>query len=129
MREKREKNSAPVIRFRFMLIGLALLAVIMAGPLVLVWKQSYINQLSISLESMSDSLSVLDREIASLKLQCEQLSTTERIQNIAQTTLGLSYPVSDQIVIVHCGQVQSGNGSSFSNLFAFVKRALVGEKG
>ncbi|MFP4012868.1 MAG: cell division protein FtsL [Chitinispirillaceae bacterium] len=130
MRKKESKVKSPVVRLRFMLVGIVLLMAAMSGPLALVWKQSHINQVSIELENMNDTLEALDREIASLRLECEKLSSTARIERLAKEALSLDYPSSDQIVIIDGGEAgrkleQSGIG----RLFAWVRRSISGERG
>jgi hypothetical protein len=83
-----------------MIIIVGGIALLLAGPLLLVWKQAYIRGSSVRLEAMTDTLSLLDREIAHLRLKSERLSSVERIEAFAQTSLGLEYPSSDRLVIV-----------------------------
>lgn len=130
MKKKESKVKSPVVRLRFMLIGIVLLVAAMSGPLLLVWKQSHINQVSIELENMNDTLEALDREIASLRLECEKLSSTARIERLAREALSLDYPSSDQIVIIDGGEVGQGlEGSGIDRLFAWVRRSISGERG
>jgi hypothetical protein len=101
--KKRDQNSrvgAPIIRIRFMVIGMVALALLIAGPLLLVWKQAYITSSSVTLEAMSDTLSALNKRIATFRLQSERLSSTERIEKYARTVLHLEYPSSDRISIL-----------------------------
>jgi cell division protein FtsL len=93
-------SQQPILRFRPFLIRIAFLLMVISGPLLIVWKQVYINNASIKLNKMSDSLNALRREIASLEIQCERYSSTDRIERFARENLQLEYPVSSQIVVV-----------------------------
>ncbi|MDR2694006.1 MAG: hypothetical protein LBB74_07305 [Chitinispirillales bacterium] len=111
----------PVIRLRSVLTGICALAVCMAGPLVLVWTQSYINQLSLRLESKAGALADVKSEITALNLECGRLSATARIERIARAR-GLEYPASGQIEVWEVRTPQSGEGG----LFAYLKQTFFG---
>jgi len=111
----------PVVRFRSVLIGICVLAVCMAGPLVLVWTQSYINQVSLRLESKTQALAAVNSEITALGLECGRLSATARIERIARSK-GLEYPVSGQIEVWEVRIPRSGEGG----LFAYLKQTFFG---
>lgn len=114
----------PVIRLRSVLIGICTLAVCMAGPLVLVWTQSYINQVSLRLESKAQTLAAAKSEITALGLECGRLGATARIERIARAH-GLEYPASGQIEVWEVKMPSSGEGG----LFAYLKQTfLVGDK-
>jgi cell division protein FtsL len=103
-----------------MAMGIALLVLLIAGPLLIVWKQAYITGSSVRLEAMSDTLSALNKQISTLRLQYERLSSTERIEKFARTSLHLEYPSSDRIVLL---PLETNGGSltktgSGSGLFA-----------
>lgn len=83
-----------------MAVVVFLLLCAIAWPLLLVWKQSYINNVSLKLEYMADTVATVNGQVASLKLECERLSANARIERIARENLGLEYPSSKQIVIV-----------------------------
>lgn len=119
----------PIIRLRSMLLGVALLALLIAGPLLVVWKQVYITGTSLRMEKMSDSLVVLTREMTQLRLQGERLASTERIERIARHACSLDYPSSDQIVIVTLPNKKETMPSALSREFmAFLKRSLFGDR-
>ncbi|MFP4163245.1 MAG: cell division protein FtsL [Chitinispirillaceae bacterium] len=125
-----KKNSSPVVRLRYMFVGILLIMAAISGPLLLVWKQSYINQVSIRLENMNGSLAEIDRDIAALRLECEKLSATSRIERVARENLELEYPSSDQIVIINGGEEgKSENEGGISRLFAWVRHSITGERG
>jgi cell division protein FtsL len=96
----KHKKSAPVVRVRLMAAGLAAVTIGIAGPLTLVWKQAYIASASMRIEAMNDTVSALNRQIATLQLLRDRLSSNERIERVAHTLLGLEYPSSDRIVII-----------------------------
>jgi len=102
VKNKRElpNRPQPLIRIRFMAIGLVLLALLITGPLLIVAKQAYITNVSMKMNSLSDSLRMLNKEIASLQITAEQLSSNGRIEEFAKKTCGLDYPAVNQIVIV-----------------------------
>jgi hypothetical protein len=92
---------APILHMRLMIVGMGALALIIAGPLLLVWKQAYITSSSQRIEAMADTLSLLDKKIAALRLQCSYLSSNERIEKYARTTLHLDHPSSDRWAILY----------------------------
>ena len=111
--KKQSQNKAastPIIRMRFMVMGIGALALLIAGPLLMVWKQAYITSSSVRLEAMADTLSSLNKQIASLRLQSERLSSTERIEKYARTVLHLEYPSSDRISILSLDGKNGGAG-------------------
>ena len=91
-----------------MTTGLIVVAALIALPLLVVWKQAYISGASMRIERMNDTLSSMNREIATLRLRRDRLSTNERIESIAQTALNLEYPASDRITFVSCGKKGGG---------------------
>lgn len=122
--------SAPIFRFRSMLLGIGLLAVLISGPLLLVWKQVYINSVSMKMELKSDTLATCAKEIAALRLEYEHLSSNERIERIARSSLGLDYPTSDQIVIVNVTDSRKPAAGGWpQELLAFLRRSILGDRG
>jgi len=111
----------PVVRFRSVLIGICVLAVCMVGPLVLVWTQSYINQVSLRLESKNKTLAALNSEITVLSLDCGRLSEPARIERIARSR-GLERPTLDQIEVWEVKIPRSGEGG----LFAYLRQTFFG---
>jgi cell division protein FtsL len=101
-----------------------------AGPLLMVWKQVYLTSASLKIDKLTDSIAVVTKEIATLRLKCEQLSSKERIEHIAQTALGLGYPSADRIVIVKVPRNAPVAESDWSNdLVAFFKKTFWGNRG
>lgn len=130
--KKQRKNSStsPIFRLRSMILGVAIVSALIAGPLLMVWKQVYITSTSLKLEKMSDSLAVYSKEIAGLRLKAERLSSNERIERIAKSSLGLDYPVSGQIVIIEIPHSRMAKISGWSQeLLAFIKKSLWGDRG
>ncbi|MBN1128344.1 MAG: cell division protein FtsL [Chitinispirillaceae bacterium] len=99
---KRTRRASPV-RIRPMFVALLVVAMLIAVPLLLVWKQAFITGASIKLEKMNDTLSAMNREIASLRMARERCADNERIEAIARSALALDYPSSDRITIVPAG--------------------------
>ncbi|NLE01309.1 MAG: hypothetical protein GX640_15695 [Fibrobacter sp.] len=100
MAKNKKNKTEPVLRFRAIVIGIVFLLALIAGPMLAVWKQVYINNTSINLSKMNDTLRTLNKEVATLQFACERYSATERIETFAREVLNLEYPVSSQIVIV-----------------------------
>ncbi len=129
-KQMRKPQSRPIIRFRSMLLGTVVVAMVITIPLLMVWKQVYITSASLRMEKMTDSLSILSREMTALRLRCEQLSSKDRIEDLAQKKLGLDYTPTDQIVIVKihdkANMVRTGWPQE---LVAFLKKSLFGDRG
>jgi cell division protein FtsL len=111
----------PVVRLRSVLIGICALAVCMVGPLVLVWTQSYINQVSLRLKSKTETLNAINSEITDLKLKCGHLSADARIERIALAR-GFVHPELGKIEVWEVRLPQSGEGG----LFAYLKQTFFG---
>ena len=113
-----------------MLLGITLLAVLISGPLLLVWKQVCINSLSLKMEYTNDTLAICNKKIDSLRLKCEYLSSNERIERIARSSLGLDYPTPEQIVIVRVGERRGFAAAGWTQgVLAFLRKSLFGESG
>jgi len=123
-----DKEAQPVLRLRMMLIGVCVLVVCMAGPLVLVWKQSYINQASIRLESKADALAALNREITALRLECGRLAATQRIERMAKGR-GFEYPPSNRIVVLDVESARKTGVAGAGVFFTRIKGFVLREKG
>jgi cell division protein FtsL len=119
----KQTRPAPLVRVRFMAVVIAAVTVCIAGPLVLVWKQAYIASASVRLEEMADTVSALNRQIATLQLLRDRLSSNERIERVARTLLGLDYPSSDRIAIipVRAKNEKRGFAAGVDNLLAIVQ--------
>lgn len=115
--------------FRYFLTAAILIAVVIILPLSLVWKQVYITKTSMHTDMLEDSLAVLNREIAALNIKVERLSRTERIETIARETLGLDYPSSSEIVIVHSEKKDQKGFILDSSFWAMIRKSLKPEKG
>jgi len=114
-------TAQPVVRFRNVLIGICVLAVCMVGPLILVWTQSYINQVSLRLESKNKALAAVNSEITTLRLDCGRLSEPARIERIAKSR-GLERPALDQIEVWEVKIPRSGEGG----IFAYLRQTFFG---
>lgn len=119
----------PFIRLRSMLGGIVVIMLLIAGPLLMVWKQVYINSASIRLQVMTDSLSVLSREITMLRLRCERLASKERIESIAQSALGLEHTPAERIFIVKIPATTEEPKIGWPNeVVAFLRKSLLGDR-
>lgn len=115
----------PLIRFRFMVIGVVVLLLVIAGPLLVVTKQVYITDVSMRMNKLSDSLRVLHKEITNLQLTCEHLSANERIESFARTSIGLEYPAVNQIVIVKMNNDKNEfDAGGVDKILGVIKRSL-----
>jgi cell division protein FtsL len=111
----------PVVRLRSVFIGICVLSVCMAGPLALVWMQSYINQISLRIESKNNALAEVNRSVTALVLERGHLSAPARIERIARSR-GLDYPASGQIEVWEVRTPKQWDGG----LLAYAKRVLFG---
>jgi cell division protein FtsL len=122
--------SRPIIRLRSMLLGVTGVALIFSVPLLLVWKQVSITSSSMRIEKMNDSLATLSHDIATLRLKCERLSSQERIEQIAQSKLGLDHPAADRIIVVKVPDGDEGHRMEWPREFAeFILRSFKGARG
>jgi cell division protein FtsL len=123
--EKKPIDRSPLVRVRQMMMVIAGITTLLTGPLLLVWKQTYIRGSSVRLEATADTLSMLDKEISLLQLKSERLSSTERIETFARATLELEYPSSDRMVMVSLDNKNKRRnnkaGSKAGELFATVQ--------
>jgi hypothetical protein len=117
----KERKSQPVVRLRSMFIGLCVLVGSIAVPLVLVWKQSFVNQVSIRLEYKADTLASLRREITSLELECGRLSSPARVERLARAR-GFEYPVSGQLEVLEVKMPRQNKNRWVGEIFAYVKQ-------
>jgi len=118
-------KTKPLIRLRFMLIGLVLLALAISGPLLVVRKQVYITDVSMKMNALSDSLNMLNKEIATLQLTAEQLSANGRIEEFARTARNLEYPSVNQIVIVKMKHGENRNDSvTVASVIGVINKSL-----
>ncbi len=63
-------SDVPLVRLRLMFIGIIALMVVIALPLVIVWKQAYIASTSVRIEALTDTISAMNRRIAGLEIVC-----------------------------------------------------------
>jgi cell division protein FtsL len=123
------KGQAPLLRVRH-LAGIAVAITFMvAAPLGIVWKQVYITQTSMRQDRLSDSLIILGKQAAQLRLGVEKLSSTSRIESFARQNLGLEYPTANQIVIIKQRQNQPQPSAAEGNYIAILRRSIARERG
>ncbi|MDG5814902.1 cell division protein FtsL [Chitinispirillales bacterium ANBcel5] len=120
-------KSKPVLKLRIVLWALLIVSTVLSGPLLVVWKQAYINTASLQLDLLSDSLSVLEKQITTVKMECEKLSSRTRIEHIARTVLNLDYPTSEQIVIVPYYNVEESGFASAEQMSTLASAFFDGE--
>ncbi len=83
-----DQTHVPLLRVRQLAMIVAVGALLVAGPLTAVWKQASITQISIQQKRLSDSLAVLNKQAAQLRLSIDKLYATSRIETIARTCRG-----------------------------------------
>jgi cell division protein FtsL len=110
---KGDAKAGPVVRLRSVFLGVCVLALSIAGPLVLVWTQSYINQVSLRVDGKEQALAAANSEITALALERERLSGSARVERIARSR-GLEYPASGQIEVWEVRAPRSGGGGLFA---------------
>ncbi|HEX2955552.1 MAG TPA: cell division protein FtsL [Chitinispirillaceae bacterium] len=129
--KKREKKSqnGPLLRVRPMLLWITLILLMISGPLLLVWKQVYISSASLEMDAKRKSLIAFQKEIATLRLSSNRLSATERIERIARDNLGLEYPATSQIYVIHIPREQKSYVfSKTQDIVAFFRKVISGER-
>jgi cell division protein FtsL len=122
-------NKIPIMRMRHLAVIAFFVGIMAAGPLCIVWKQVYITQLSIRQKAVSDSVAVLSKQSAQLRLSIDRLSETGRIENIARGRLGLEYPQAGKIVIIRADVSSVKKTSGGGGFFAILRRSITGERG
>lgn len=136
IRKKRyEEKIRPYTRLKishlikYFVLTVLIISTIIIIPLTLVWKQVYINNASVHFDSLKDSLDVLHKEVAALNIVAEQLSSTERIERIANKSLGLDYPLFKEIVIIRPMPKKEKIFVFDSPFWAVIKKSISSEKG
>jgi cell division protein FtsL len=131
MNKRRSENvtEAPLIKVRHLGVMIACIALMIALPLGVVWKQVYITQSSVLQNRLTDSLATLTKQAAQLRLSVEKLSSTSRIETIARQGLGLDYPSAGQIIIIKPGPEKNSKPESRNTYMAILKRSITRGKG
>ena len=124
-----KSSSAPVLRFRQLATGILCVVILIIWPMFMVWKQIYITNVSIKESVLADSLIVLSREAATLRLYHEKLSSTGRIESIARNAIGLEYPTSEQIVVIRESKKGGPEASRSSGFLAILHRTFLRARG
>lgn len=114
---------------RYFIAVLLVLGIAVVLPLLVVWKQAFITGLSMRRDQLVDSLTVLQHEAVQLDAMARRLAGTGRIERIARESLGLDYPRSKKIVVVHPEQSPPQHAGLNSPFWALLCRSLVREKG
>jgi hypothetical protein len=121
-KSSQERNLAPVLRLRELVVGILCIAFLIIWPLFMVSKQIFITNLSMRESALSDSLSLAGRELAALRLYNEKLSSTARIESITREHRGLEYPVAGQIIVIRENRSNNGDGKKGTGFFTFLKK-------
>jgi cell division protein FtsL len=128
-RNTEQSREAPLLKVRHLAVMTAFIALLIALPLGIVWKQVYITQTSVRQNRCADSLVVLTKRAAQLRLSVEKLSSTYRIEAIARQCLNLDYPCAGQIVIMKQGSEKDTTPVARNNYIAILKRSITRGKG
>lgn len=127
-REKKTQNT-PLVRVRPMLLWITLVIIMISGPLALVWKQVHISSTSLRMDENRKLLDSLQKEMTTLRFASNKLSSTERIERIARNSLGLEYPATSQIYVIHIPSCQKGTVlSRTQDIVAFIRKVISGER-
>ena len=124
-----ERNHAPVLRLRELVVGIVCIAFLIIWPLFMVSKQIFITNLSMRESALADSLSLAGRELAALRLYNEKLSSTARIETITREHRGLEYPVAGQIIVIRENRNNAGDGKKGMGFFTFIKKPFFHGRG
>lgn len=112
-----------------MLLWIALVIIMISGPLALVWKQVHISSTSLRMDENRKLLDSLQKEMTTLRFASNKLSSTERIERIARNSLGLEYPATSQIYVIHIPSGQKDTVLSRTQDFvAFIRKVISGER-
>jgi cell division protein FtsL len=122
-------EQVPLLRLRHLAGMVVLVALMVAFPLGIVWKQVYITQTSVRQNRLSDSLAALNKQAAQLRLFVEKLSGTSRIESIARQCLGLDYPTASQIVIMKQSPEKTVTPVAGNSYIAILRRSIARGKG
>jgi len=120
---------APVLKLRQLIIGIVCVVLFISLPMVMVWKQIYIRNVSVKESALADSCIVLSREAAGLRLYNERLANVQRIETIAKTALCLDYPTSEQIVLVKERACDGAAPHARQGFMAFFRKTFSRERG
>lgn len=122
-------RNVPLLRMRHIPGIIAGVAILVLGPLLVVWKQVYITEVSMKRSELTDTLIVLSKEAAQFRFAVEKLSNTGRIESIARERLGLEYPGAGQIVIIKPRTPDKTRSDKEGNFFAILRRSLTHVRG
>ncbi len=114
---------------RYYLLFIIAGSLVVTVPLALVWKQSHITQVSLRYDSLQDSLAVLNKKTTTLHVRAKQLSNAERIETIAQSALGLTYPKSEAIIIMPSEKKGPIRFLSKSPFWTMIKKSIQAQRG
>jgi cell division protein FtsL len=103
---------------------LLLLGIPVGLPLITVWKQAYITHRSLANEDLADSLYNCRADRARLRAVAEQLSSAERIEEIASAQLGLVHPSPSRVTVVGKKKKAPLVRMNEWKFWAFVKKSL-----
>jgi cell division protein FtsL len=92
--------AAPVLKLRQLVAAILFVIILIIWPMFMVWKQIYITNVSIKESALSDTIMTLSKQSATLRICNEKLASTQRIESIARSSVGLEYPTSAQIVVI-----------------------------
>ncbi len=121
--------AAPVLRLRELAVGVAIIALLIAWPLLMVSRQIFITNLSVRESALADSLADVGRQCAAQRLYNEKLSSTARIESIMREHRGLEYPSAARIIVLREPKESAPGGRATRDFIAIIKKPFVREKG
>jgi cell division protein FtsL len=93
-------SQATVLRFRWIGVIVAVVAVVFALPLLLVWQSMATLKLAKRNDRLQTEIEKIHTENALIQVQVDELLSPRRIEERARKELGLSYPLPRQIMFV-----------------------------
>lgn len=124
-----KETAAPVLRLRELVIGIVCIAFLITWPLFMVSRRILITNLSMRETVLTDSLAAAAKELATLRLYNEKLSSTARIESIMREHLGLEYPAAGQIVVIREGKYNNSGEKRGTHFFAILKKPFFRGRG
>ncbi|MFH1501930.1 MAG: cell division protein FtsL [Candidatus Eisenbacteria bacterium] len=78
--------------------GLILWAAALATGIICVWEHVHSTELASGIENLREDREELLAEIGFLKMECAELESRERIEEVASSRLGMRYPSDGEVV-------------------------------
>jgi cell division protein FtsL len=121
--------ASPVLKLRQLVAGIFFVIILIIWPMFMVWKQIYITNVSIKESALSDTIMTLSKQSATLRICNEKLASTQRIESIARSSVGLEYPTSAQIIVIREMRGLRRQHSAGNGFLAILRRTFSRERG